>query len=82
MNYPTHYGNSDSLALENQRLKSLVKDLKARSGDAEIKLEKVESMAKESISLAEQSLTRTFDGHPFPARLLARDVLDVLNGPV
>lgn len=30
MNYPTPYGNSDSLALENTRLKKLVKELKQR----------------------------------------------------
>lgn len=30
MNYPIPYGNSDSLALENMRLKKLVKELKRR----------------------------------------------------
>lgn len=30
MNYPTPYGKSDDLALENERLKALVKELKSR----------------------------------------------------
>lgn len=30
MNYPTPYGKSDDLALENERLKALVKELKKR----------------------------------------------------
>lgn len=79
MNYPTPYGKSDDLALENERLKALVKELKVRARAPETKLLKIRSMAQEAIALSERSLTRTFDGQPFPARLSAKDVLDVVE---
>lgn len=79
MNYPTPYGNSDSLALENERLKRLVKDLKRDRGRSEARLEEIKWLAETAISASEASPARMFNGEPFPAYVTAQEILEVIG---
>ena len=79
MNYPTPYGNSEALALENMRLKSLVKDLKRDRGRAEARLEEIKWLAESALSSSETSPARMFNGEPFPAYVTAQEILEVIG---
>lgn len=79
MNYPTPYGNSDSLALENMRLKSLIKDLKRDRRRSESRLEEIKWLAESALSASEASPARMFNGEPFPAYVTAQEILEVIG---
>lgn len=93
MNYPTPYGNSDSLALENIRLKKLVTELKTdrralsvmitenlnRAIAAESTLDQLYVLAEEALHRNADLPSRMFNGEPFPALVSAQEILEIIG---